>query len=102
MEQGEIVVERLTGKHVILLDETNHEWVCRFADGRSENRRPFELAPSPLARMIEWSAVMAGGLAAVFAWVQAGLAVAVPPPLALVGRRRRATPRHPQYDSKVS
>jgi len=34
MEQGEIVVERLTGKHVILLEQVNDEWICRFGDGR--------------------------------------------------------------------
>jgi hypothetical protein len=99
MDQGDIVVERLTGKHVILLESVDREWVCRFADGRQENRRAFELAPSPLARFIEWSAVAAGGMAALFGWIQGGLAVAVPPPLALVTRRRHEAPVQPQYDA---
>lgn len=102
MEQGEIVIERLTGKHVILLDSVDHEWICRFADGRQENRRMFELAPSPIARTIEWSATVAGGLAGLFGWIQSGLAVvAVPQPLRLVGRRPRPAPVQPPATTSV-
>src|SRR5437667_11862037 len=53
MEQGEIVVERLTGKHVMLLEHVNDEWICRFGDGRQEDRREVELAPESLAHGLE-------------------------------------------------
>src|SRR5436309_16021160 len=71
MEQGEIVVERLTGKHVILLEKVNDKWICRFGEGRQENRRTFELAPSPLARVVELTAQVAGGLSNLFGQLRA-------------------------------
>jgi hypothetical protein len=88
MEQGQIVVERLTGRHVMLLEHVNDEWICRFSDGRQENRRLFELAPSPVARAVELFARGAGGLSILFGQVQAWL---VPSPrlLQLVRGQRR-------------
>src|SRR5436305_9423342 len=66
MEKGEIVIERLTGRHVMLLEEVDNEWICRFGDGRQENRRVFELAPSVLARVVELIAQIAGELSIAF------------------------------------
>src|SRR5256712_6914384 len=74
MEQGEIVVERLTGKHVMLLEHVNDEWICRFGDGRQENRRAFELAPSPFPRLVDLIAQAAGALSNVFGQLQKRLA----------------------------
>jgi len=87
MEQGEIVVERLTGTHVMLLEQVNDEWICRFGDGRQENRRAFELAPSPFARVVEVIAQVAGGMSNFFGQLRARLAV--PPPRLLQGVRRQ-------------
>jgi len=89
MEQGDIVVERLTGKHVMLLEHVNDEWICRFGDGRQENRRAFELAPSPFARVVELIAQAAGALSNVFGQLQKRLAVSPPQLLQIVQRQRR-------------
>ena len=89
MEQGEIVVERLTGKHVMLLEQVNDEWICRFGDGRQENRRAFELAPSPFARVVEVIAQAAGAVSNVFGQLRARLAVPAPRLLQIVQRQRR-------------
>ena len=89
MEQGEIVVERLTGKHVMLLEHVNDEWICRFGDGRQENRRAFELAPSPFARVVELIAQAAGALSNVFGHLQKWLAMPPPQLLQIVRRQRR-------------
>jgi len=89
MEQGDIVVERLTGKHVMLLEHVNDEWICRFGDGRQENRRAFELAPSPFARVVELIAQAAGALSNVFGHLQKRLAVSPPQLLQIVQRQRR-------------
>ena len=89
MEQGEIVVERLTGKHVVLLQHGDDEWICRFTDGRQENRRAFELAPSPFARVVELIAQAAGALSNVFGQLQKRLAVSPPQLLQIVQRQRR-------------
>jgi len=92
MEQGEIVVERLTGKHVMLLEHVNDEWICRFGDGRQENRRAFELAPSPFARIVELTAQVAGGLSNLFGQLGGRLAVPRPRLLQSVrGQRRQAS-----------
>ena len=92
MEKGEIVIERLTGRHVMLLEQVDNEWICRFADGRQENRRVFELAPSALARVVELTATIAGDLSIAFGRPQEWLAVPPPRFLQIVrGRRRRGT-----------
>src|SRR3989442_925574 len=88
MEQGDIVVERLTGKHVMLLEHVNDEWICRFGDGRQENRRAFELAPSPLARVVELIAQAAGALSNVVGQIQKWLAAPAPPVLPIMRRER--------------
>ena len=89
MEQGEIVVERLTGTHVILLEQVNDEWICRFGDGRQENRRAFELSPSPFARVVEVIAQAAGAVSNLFGQLRARLAVPAPRLLQSVRRQRR-------------
>ena len=89
MEQGEIVVERLTGKHVILLEQVNDEWICRFGDGRQENRRAFELSQSPFARVVEVIAQVAGAVSNLFGQIGAQLAVPAPRLLQSVRRQRR-------------
>ncbi len=89
MEQGQIVVERLTGKHVMLLEHVNDEWICRFGDGRQENRRQFELAPSPLARVVEVIAQAAGAVSSLFGQLQARLAVPAPQLLQIVRKQRQ-------------
>ena len=89
MEQGDIVVERLTGKHVVLLQHGDDEWICRFSDGRQENRRAFELAPSPFARVVELIAQVAGGLSSLLGQLQARLAVPPPRLFQIVQRQRR-------------
>ena len=89
MEQGEIVVERLTGKHVILLEQVNDEWICRFGDGRQENRRAFELSPSPFARLVEVIAQAAGAVSNLFGQLRARLAVSPPELVQIVRRQRR-------------
>ena len=90
MEKGEIVIERLTGRHVMLLEEVDNEWICRFGDGRQENRRVFEPAPSVLARVVELIAQIAGELSIAFGRLQEWLAVPPPRFLQIVrGQRRR-------------
>ena len=89
MEQGQIVVERLTGTHVLLLEQVNDEWICRFGDGRQENRRQFELAPSPLARVVEVVAQAAGAVSTLLGQLQARLAVPPPRLLQIVRRQSR-------------
>ena len=89
MEQGEIVVERLTGTHVILLEQVNDEWICRFGDGRQENRRAFELSPSPFARIVEVITQAVGAVSNLFGQLRARLPVQAPRLLQSVRRQRR-------------
>ena len=42
-QRGDIVVERLTGKRVIVIKVAGDEIMCRFDDGRKEERFAFEL-----------------------------------------------------------
>ena len=42
-QRGDIVVERLTGKHVIVIKVAGDEVTCRFDNGRLEERFSFEL-----------------------------------------------------------
>ncbi len=54
-QRGEIVVERLTGQHAIVIHVVSvDEVTCRFADGRLEDRFTFELEPplSPLGSLV--------------------------------------------------
>ena len=43
LERGEIVVERLTGTRVMIINATADELTVRFPDGRLEDRYAFEL-----------------------------------------------------------
>ena len=48
-QRGDIVVERLTGKRAIVIKVAGDAVVCRFGDGRLEDRFVFELeSPSSL------------------------------------------------------
>src|SRR5438477_11712872 len=78
MEQGDIVVERLTGKHVMLLEHVNDERICRFGDGLQENRRAVALAPSPFSRVGALIAQPAGALSHVIGAHQKRLALSLP------------------------
>jgi len=54
-QRGEIVVERLTGKRAMVVRVVGPEVViCRFTDGRLEERFAFELEPllSPLGSLV--------------------------------------------------
>jgi hypothetical protein len=52
-QAGDIVVERLTGTRAIVIRVVSpEEIVCRFADGRLEERFTFELDQLPLASLI--------------------------------------------------
>ncbi len=42
-QRGDIVVERLTGKRAIVIKVAGDAVVCRFGDGRLEDRFVFEL-----------------------------------------------------------
>ena len=45
-QRGEIVVERLTGNRLMVIDVVSPEEItCRFADGRLEDRFTFEVEP---------------------------------------------------------
>jgi len=81
MQRGDIVIERLTGVHVFLLERVNSEWACRFPDGRVENRYGFELMASPLVRVAAVLAEGVGSLVTLLRWMQGALVVAVPPRL---------------------
>ena len=89
MDVGDIVVERLTGKHLMLLEHANDEWICRFSDGRQENRRGFELMPSPLAYGVELIAQFVGQVSIGLGQLQAWLIVPPPRLLRMVQRQRR-------------
>ena len=45
-QRGDIVLERLTGKRVIVIKVAGDEIMCRFDDGRMEERFAFELESS--------------------------------------------------------
>ena len=47
--RGDIVVERLTGKRLIVINVAGDEITCRFEDGRKEERFAFELESSTSA-----------------------------------------------------
>ena len=47
LERGEIVVERLTGTRVIIINATADELTVRFPDGRLEDRYAFEVEHPP-------------------------------------------------------
>jgi len=54
-QPGDIVVERLTGDRAIVIRVASpEEMICRFRDGRFEERFTFELErpPSPLASLL--------------------------------------------------
>ncbi|HUE29501.1 MAG TPA: hypothetical protein VMR79_01430 [Verrucomicrobiae bacterium] len=42
-QRGDIVMERLTGRRVIVIKVADDEITCRFDDGRMEDRFAFEL-----------------------------------------------------------
>jgi hypothetical protein len=48
-QRGDIVVERLTGKRVSVIKVAGDEIMCRFDDGRKEERFAFELESSTSA-----------------------------------------------------
>lgn len=74
-QRGEILIERLTGKRVIVIrsESEGEEVICRFADGRLEERFAFEL---------DKSRSLADTLAAFFAsvWSSSQFAIRTPPP----------------------
>jgi len=52
-QRGDIVVERLTGKRAIVIEVPGEERVvCRYADGRSEDRFTFEVDVPP--SFLDW------------------------------------------------
>ena len=54
-QRGEIVVERLTGNRLMVIDVVSPEEItCRFADGRLEDRFTFEVEPllSPFGSLV--------------------------------------------------
>jgi hypothetical protein len=56
-QPGDIVVERLTGYRAIVIRVVSpEEMICRFGDGRFEERFAFELElpPSPLASLLSF------------------------------------------------
>lgn len=55
LKRGEIVVERLTGDRVMVVQVASPEEItCRFADGRLEDRFTFEVEPllSPFGSLV--------------------------------------------------
>ena len=56
-QPGDIVVERLTGNRAIMIRVvTSEEMICRFGDGRFEERFTFELErpPSPFVSLVSF------------------------------------------------
>ena len=56
-QPGDIVIERLTGDRAIVIRVvSSEEMICRFGDGRFEERFTFELEPppSPLASLLSF------------------------------------------------
>jgi hypothetical protein len=54
-QPGDIVVERLTGNRAIVIRVVSpEEMICRFADGRLEERFTFELDLLPLASLVSF------------------------------------------------
>jgi len=54
-QPGDIVVERLTGNRAIVIRVVSpEEMVCRFADGRLDERFTFELDPLPFASLVSF------------------------------------------------
>ena len=47
LERGEIVVERLTGTRVMIINAASDELTVRFPDGRLEDRYSFEVEHPP-------------------------------------------------------
>jgi hypothetical protein len=58
-QPGDIVVERLTGRRAMVIQATDRELTCRFADGRLEDRFVFEVEPPPSLLMSLLSLVLA-------------------------------------------
>ena len=54
-QPGDIVVERLTGSRAIVIRVVSpEEMICRFPDGRLEERFTFELDLLPLASLVSF------------------------------------------------
>jgi hypothetical protein len=54
-QPGDIVVERLTGTRAIVIRVVSpEEMVCRFADGRLDERFTFEFDPLPFASLVSF------------------------------------------------
>jgi len=54
-QRGDIVVERLTGRRAIVIKVAGDAVVCRFGDGRLEDRFVFELeSPSSVLGGLLW------------------------------------------------
>ena len=56
-QPGDIVVERLTGNRAIMIRVvSSEEMICRFGDGRFEERFTFELErpPSPFVSLVSF------------------------------------------------
>jgi hypothetical protein len=88
LKRGEIVVERLTGDRVMVIDVVSPEEItCRFADGRLEDRFTFEVEPllSPFGSLV-WFGFMRR-------WFWQGVAASVTDRLRLV--RASESPRSP-------
>ena len=57
-QPGDIVIERLTGNRALVIRVVSpEETICRFVDGRFEERFTFELElpPSPLVSLLSFS-----------------------------------------------
>ena len=75
-QPGDIVVERLTGNRAIVIRVVGpeEEMICRFGDGRFEERFTFELElpPSPLVSLLSFS------VSSFLSWFRQSPAASVP------------------------
>lgn len=58
-QPGDIVVERLTGRRAIVIEANDLQIRCRFADGRLDDRYPFEVESPPSVLMSLFSLLLA-------------------------------------------
>src|SRR5207249_8304755 len=75
LQPGDIVVERVTGNRAIVIRVVSpEETICRFGDGRFEERFTFELElpPSPLVSLLSFS------VSSFLSWFRQSPAASVP------------------------
>ena len=92
-QPGDIVIERLTGNRAILIRVVSpEEMICRFGDGRFEERCTFELEPppSPLASLLSFF------VSSFLSWFRQSPAASVPE------RSGPASPRVAAWDTSMS